>query len=333
MSTRQLPTVSVVIAAFSSERWDYLQDAVNSVHAQTVPVLETVVVIDHNPELLARAQRDLEGTTVVANAGSRGASGSRNTGVALCRAEIVAFLDDDACAEKDWLEALLPHFANEGVVGVGGRVDPLWATSRPRWFPPEFDWAVGASYPGMPSTAQPIRNVWSNNMAIRRSSFDAVSGFRQDFGKVGQRSRPEDTDLCLRAAEASNSSWIYEPDGGAGHWVPAAARHARLLRPPLLQRGNGQGRPGAPERDGPEHHHGTGLRAARAAARDRARPAGSGRRETVGRPAERGHRVRVLHHRGRIRRRPGTSPGMVRLARAGSPVSGRKPPFPSCYSL
>ena len=222
MSTRQLPTVSVVIAAFSSERWDYLRDAVNSVHAQTVPVLETVVVIDHNPELLARAQRELEGATVVANAGSHGASGSRNTGVALCRAEIVAFLDDDACAEKDWLEALLPHFADEGVVGVGGRVDPLWATSRPRWFPPEFDWAVGASYPGMPSTAQPIRNVWSNNMAIRRSSFDAVSGFRQDFGKVGQRSRPEDTDLCLRAAEASNSSWIYEPDGGAGHWVPAA---------------------------------------------------------------------------------------------------------------
>ncbi len=222
MSMRQLPTVSVVIAAFSSERWDYLQDAVNSVRAQTVPVLETVVVIDHNPELLARAQRELEGTTVVANAGNRGASGSRNTGVALCRGEIAAFLDDDACAEKDWLEALLPHFANEGVVGVGGRVDPLWARSRPRWFPPEFDWTVGASYPGMPSTAQPIRNVWSNNMAIRRSSFDAVSGFRQDFGKVGQRSRPEDTDLCLRAAEASNSSWIYEPDGGAGHWVPAA---------------------------------------------------------------------------------------------------------------
>ena len=26
MSTRQLPTVSVVIAAFSSERWDYLQE-------------------------------------------------------------------------------------------------------------------------------------------------------------------------------------------------------------------------------------------------------------------------------------------------------------------
>jgi hypothetical protein len=57
-------------------------------------------------------------------------------------------------------------------------------------------------------------------MAIRRSSFEAVSGFRDDFGKVGQRSRPEDTDLCLRSAAADNRTWMYEPDGVAGHWVP-----------------------------------------------------------------------------------------------------------------
>jgi glycosyltransferase involved in cell wall biosynthesis len=150
-----------------------------------------------------------------------GASGSRNTGVAVCHGEIVAFLDDDARAEANWLEALLPHFLSDNVVGVGGRVDPLWATSRPRWFPPEFDWALGASYPGMPDRARPIRNVWSNNMAIRRSSFNAISGFRDDFGKVGQRSRPEDTDLCLRSAAAGHLTWMYEPDGVAGHWVPA----------------------------------------------------------------------------------------------------------------
>jgi len=57
-------------------------------------------------------------------------------------------------------------------------------------------------------------------MAIRRSSFNAVSGFRDDFGKVGQRSRPEDTDLCLRSAAPGNRTWMYEPGGVAGHWVP-----------------------------------------------------------------------------------------------------------------
>jgi len=214
------PSVSVVIAAYATDRWNYLQDAVKSVQAQTIPVLETVVVVDHNPELLSRARRELNGVIVIASTGLPGASGSRNAGVAVTHGEIVAFLDDDACAEANWLEALLPHFVSDNVVGVGGRVDPLWATSRPRWFPPEFDWTVGASYPGMPNKAQPIRNVWSNNMAIRRSSFNAVSGFRDNFGKVGQRSRPEDTDLCLRSAAAGNRTWMYEPDGVAGHWVP-----------------------------------------------------------------------------------------------------------------
>jgi hypothetical protein len=216
-----LPTVSVVIAAFTMDRWADLQEAVASVRAQTVPVLQTVVVIDHHPGLLARARRELAGVTVVPNASSPGASGGRNTGVAESRGEVVAFLDDDAVAAPTWLEPLLPHFRRPDVVGVGGRLDPLWAGPEPRWFPPEFGWAVGASYRGMPEKAAPVRNVWSGNMVIRRHVFDAIGGFRPDFGKIGGRSRPEDTDLCLRAAAAHRGTWIYEPAGLARHRVPA----------------------------------------------------------------------------------------------------------------
>jgi hypothetical protein len=73
----------------------------------------------------------------------------------------------------------------------------------------------------MPEDATQVRNVWSNNMAIRRRAFDAVAGFREDFGKVGARSQPEDTDLCLRAAAAQQRGiWRYEPAAVAGHRVP-----------------------------------------------------------------------------------------------------------------
>ena len=197
----RLPTVSVIITAFSMKRWDDLCEAVAAIQAQTVPVLETIVVVDHHPGLLARAHRELLGVTVIANSGGRGASAARNTGVAASHGALIAFIDDDALASPRWLEALLVHFTDPSVVGVGGRLDPLWATSRPRWFPPEFDWAVGVSYPGMPKSAEAVRNVWGNNMAIRRQVFDMVGGFRSDFGKVGVRSRPEDTDLCLRTAK------------------------------------------------------------------------------------------------------------------------------------
>jgi GT2 family glycosyltransferase len=235
-----LPTVSVVIAAFTMDRWADLQEAVASVRAQTVPVLETVVVIDHHPRLLARARRGLAGVTVIPNAAGRGASGGRNTGVAASHGEVVAFLDDDAVASATWLQPLLRHFTDPDVVGVGGRLDPLWAGSRPRWFPPEFGWAVGTSYRGMPEEAAPVRNVWSGNMAIRRQVFDAIGGFRADFGKVGGRSRPEDTDLCLRAAAAGRGTWIYEPAGVALHRVPAQRATLRFFLRRCFHEGRGK---------------------------------------------------------------------------------------------
>jgi hypothetical protein len=221
VSPAGLPTVSVVIAAFATERWDDIREAVASVRAQSVPALETILVIDHNPVLLDRAGRELGDVVVLPNTGSRGASGARNSGVAASRGEVVAFLDDDAVASPAWLEGLLGHFPDPGVVGVGGKLVPLWPGSRPRWFPGEFDWVVGASYRGMPEDAARVRNVWSNNMAVRRRVFDAVAGFREDFGKVGARSQPEDTDLCLRAAAAQQQgTWMYEPAAVAGHRVP-----------------------------------------------------------------------------------------------------------------
>jgi cellulose synthase/poly-beta-1,6-N-acetylglucosamine synthase-like glycosyltransferase len=215
-----LATVSVIIAAFSMKRWQDLYEAVASVRAQTIVPTEIFVVIDYNPSLLERARREIPGVVVVANAERRGASGARNTGVAASSGQIIAFLDDDACASDSWLASLLRHFSDRAVVGVGGRLDPIWARPRPRWFPPEFDWAVGASYLGMPLQAQAVRNVWTNNMAVRRQAFDEVAGFRTGFGKVGARSRPEDTDLCLRIAERSGGVWIYEPAAVAGHRVP-----------------------------------------------------------------------------------------------------------------
>jgi hypothetical protein len=231
------PTVSVVIPAYSDERWTQLHEAVASALAQTYPATEVIVAVDHNPGLLSRARRELTDVVVIPSTGARGASGTRNSGVARSSGEIIAFLDDDACAAPDWLETLVVHFADPAIAGVGGRVDPLWATARPRWFPGEFDWALGASYSGMPTTTARVRNVWTNNMALRRSAFDAAGGFREDFGKVGGVCRPEDTDLCLRV---TSGSWLYVPAGAVGHWVPAERATFRYFLRRCFEEGQGK---------------------------------------------------------------------------------------------
>jgi glycosyltransferase involved in cell wall biosynthesis len=238
-------TASVVIAAYASERWEYLRAAVESVAAQTSPAIETIVVIDHNQRLLDRARRELAaitadgtpGVVVIPNTRARGASGARNTGAALCRGSVIAFLDDDARATPGWLHGLLGHFADDGVAGVGGRLDPLWAVPRPRWFPGEFGWTVGMSYDGMPLRTTRVRNVWASNMAVRRAAFEAAGGFREDFGKVGTVSRPEDTDLCLRI---SSGAWLYDPASAVGHLVPAERTRFRYFMLRCFNEGRGK---------------------------------------------------------------------------------------------
>jgi glucosyl-dolichyl phosphate glucuronosyltransferase len=237
-----LPAVSVIIPAYSMSRWENLRESVASVEGQTGVMSETIVVIDHHPELLARAKRELHGIRAMPSEGSPGVSGARNTGVTASRADIVAFLDDDAVASPEWLATLLRHFTNPDVVGAGGYISPVWEAGRPSWFPPEFDWAVGTCYLGMPDSAVAVRNVWANSMVIRRQAFDAVGGFRDDFGKVGARGRPEDTDLCLRVASSKRQGiWIYDPAGIILHRVPAKRSTYRYFIKRSFNEGWGKG--------------------------------------------------------------------------------------------
>jgi len=222
-SARPAPalTVSVVICAYTEQRWHDLVVAVASVDRQTVPALEVVVVCDHNAELLERVRRELPGVLSVANSDQRGLSGARNSGIAAVGGEIVAFLDDDAVAAPDWLDRLIRGYAGPDVIGVGGTVEPLWSEGRPRWFPPEFDWVVGCSYRGAPEVTAPVRNVIGANMSFRRDVLDAVGCFRNGIGRVGCRPVGcEETELCIRARHADATTTIlFEPAAAVRHRV------------------------------------------------------------------------------------------------------------------
>jgi GT2 family glycosyltransferase len=217
------PDVSVIIAAFDIARWALLERAVMSAAAQSMKP-QVVIAIDNNAELLTRATAEFQGVTVVLNTGDRGASATRNVGAAAASGRVLAFLDDDAEASETWLALLVePLDVDPTVVGVGGGVNPSWSAVQPRWFPLEFGWVVGASYTGLPTQPAAVRNVWSENMAVLASDFHSVGGFREGFGKVGESSRPEDTDFCLRLqSQHTGRRWWYVPDALVSHHVPEA---------------------------------------------------------------------------------------------------------------
>src|SRR5512146_350886 len=212
---------TVVMATYDPQRWTFFASAVETLSSGPDQPRRVIVCVDHNEELYERIRRKWPQITVLLNSGEPGASCTRNTGAEYADTPFIVFLDDDVSVHEGWLTRLLAPFADPAVVGTGGAVVARWQSGRPSWFPEEFHWVVGASYRGMPTVQSEIRNVWSENMAVRTDVFRSLAGFRSDFGKVGQRSSPEDTDLCIRmAASVPGATWIYVPEAVVEHHVP-----------------------------------------------------------------------------------------------------------------
>ena len=220
-----IPQASVILCAYSQERWQDLVAAVDSIRRQTTPAGEIIVVIDHNRELYKMALAQFPDIRVVENTEQQGLSGARNTGVNNARFPVVTFMDDDATAEKDWLSCLLSSYRDERVMGIGGSVEPKWLEQPPGWFPDEFAWVVGCAYKGLPETTSPVRNMMGCNMSFKRDMFIRAGGFRPTLGRSGGKFliSCEETEFCIRAKHYfPGSQFIYEPRARIHHKVPAA---------------------------------------------------------------------------------------------------------------
>lgn len=214
--------IAVVICAYTEKRWQDLVDVVMSVRQQSRAADEIVVVIDHNRVMFDRVQGAFDGLKVVENHEPKGLSGARNSGIAATDADLIAFLDDDAVADPDWLHMLSQAMDDPRVLGVGGIILPRWSGNKPRWFPEEFNWVVGCTQRGVPVKRAEVRNLVGASMLIRHSVFDAVGGFRTGIGRVGTLPLGgEETELCIRARQQlPGSIFVYEPDARVQHKVP-----------------------------------------------------------------------------------------------------------------
>ena len=227
-----LPTFSVVICAYSLDRWTDLREAITSVQQQRIPPQEIIVVIDHNDDLLAQVRETCPEVVAIPNQGTRGLSGARNTGVAAASGDVVAFLDDDARADIAWLEHVRAHYLRADVLGVGGAVLPDWAGGRkPAWFPVEFLWVVGCSYRGQPTSLQPVRNLIGANMSYRRDALRTAGPFREGIGRVGLRPMGcEETELGIRVLNAFPAEQVlYDPAAIVWHRVPRSRMGPRYF--------------------------------------------------------------------------------------------------------
>lgn len=142
-----------------------------------------------------------------------------NAGLAAARGEIVCFTDDDCRPTATWLERLLAHYEDPGVVGAGGRdiVHHLGRISAvPQPLVGRITWygrTIGNHHQPAFDDPREVEHLKGANMSFRRA---ALSGF--DPNIMG--AHLTDTDASL-TARRNGGRLIYDPLATVHHY-PAA---------------------------------------------------------------------------------------------------------------
>ncbi|MGH7900182.1 MAG: glycosyltransferase, partial [Thermodesulfobacteriota bacterium] len=183
------PSISVIICTFNGSKT--VGDALEALSRLDYAKYEVLIVNDGSndkTEGIAKEYVQKFGFKIITTE-NRGLSNARNTGLESASGEIVAYMDDDARPDPQWLSYLALSFINTRHVGIGG---PNIA--------PEGDGTVAdcvAHAPGNPShvliSDQEAEHIPGCNMAYRREALLAVGGFDPQFKIAG-----DDVDICWR---------------------------------------------------------------------------------------------------------------------------------------
>jgi glycosyltransferase involved in cell wall biosynthesis len=150
--------------------------------------------------------------------GQLGLHNARHAGARAAQAAILAFTDDDAICERDWLEQLLACY-NDPLVGcAGGKILPKWEALPPAWI---------LRYPGALALldrgdeVKELRwpeDIYGVNFSIRREVLFDLGGFNpESFGDIWLGDG--ETGL-LRKVYTAGWKVIYNPKAVVWHVIP-----------------------------------------------------------------------------------------------------------------
>ncbi len=207
------PFISVVVCSYNGART--IRETLEHLARLRYPSYEVIVVDDGSTDRTSRIAAEFDVRLI--RTPNRGLSRARNVGLAAASGEIVAYLDDDAFPDPDWLTFLAASFRDTDHVGVGGpNVPPADESLVARCV---------ARAPGGPIhvllSDTEAEHLPGCNMAFRAEALRAIDGFDPQFRAAG-----DDVDVCWRLQEQGwtlgfNPAavvWHRRRDSVTGYW-------------------------------------------------------------------------------------------------------------------
>jgi glycosyltransferase involved in cell wall biosynthesis len=186
--------ISIVICSYGGNE-SLTKSCIESLNLQSSLPYEIIVVLDTREEQENFNRYLCKVTTLpcnIAYTGKKGLAAARNKGIEMSNGDIIAFIDDDAIADSQWIYEIQKTFSTSKMAGVvGGPVSPIFEGNS---IDEKFYWVIGCT-----GTTPPPSRPIGCNMAFRREIFNKIGSFNEDLGRVRKKlAVGEETDLFLR---------------------------------------------------------------------------------------------------------------------------------------
>jgi glycosyltransferase involved in cell wall biosynthesis len=239
------PDVAVSVIMSTHNRAQYLPESLSHLANQDCPVPFEVITIDNastdNTSAVLQAWCEKDARFRYALESRLGLSCGKNAGIALARAPLLLFTDDDILTNPRWIRSYLDLFArhNDNLMLAGGPYVPIphdlggW----PKWFDQAAMADIALLHHGDERRLTSFEYVWGGNMAIPRALFERFGNWDETVGRKGDhRGTFEDTEFQDRVRKAGGVVWFC-PAAAGRHRVPRETITPRQIASTAFTRG------------------------------------------------------------------------------------------------
>lgn len=224
--------MDLTVCICTHNRPTYLRDCLQGLRRQTVGAEQfDILVVDSAstgdaPEQMARIARDMRNVRLL-RVEQPGVSHARNAGANAALGTYIAYIDDDAVPEPQWIEHILVAIDERQLALIGGRILPHWEVPLPPWWPPTLRGILSIiEYEGqgeyrtveLPADMEP----YGANMIVHLPSLRAIGGFGHNSGRVGEALLSDEEVQLAWRLQAAGYSARYDSRIVVRHQIQAA---------------------------------------------------------------------------------------------------------------